>query len=476
MSGRSFYTLAEAAAAIGCTFSTHQRGNEVITQTFRVDSREIARGDGFIAMRGERTDGHLFVENAINAGASIVILEHDHFAKHKDDLEKLGAMYLIAKDGTTSESAAVALASAWLRDVAPKTVGITGSVGKTTTRDILACVLRQRYGVHAAPKSYNTLIGCAMTILSMRHDTDVLVLEFGTNHPGEISAMVKNFPVENAIITEVCEAHLEGLGSLDGVLKAKMEITASRDLKCMSYNFNNVILRDAVASLKGRIDLCGVGGEGADIRISDIKQSVSEDGDATLTFVISHQGRASVDISASIYGGHNAMNAALAYSAASKYGVTNEEFANAFDKIRSPKGRNGLHTTSRGAIVIDDTYNANPASMAQALKNAADIDMKDGSRLVAILGGMRELGTASADLHRRIFEKTSAFDEIHLVGAEWSAVADIDKRATIWKDAASFISAARPDLPRGSVVLVKGSRYYALEDVVKAIDDGGVCK
>lgn len=476
MSGRDFYTLAEAAAEIGCAFFPDQRGDEVITQTFRVDSREIARGDGFIAMRGERTDGHLFIEKAINAGASIVILEHDHFAKHKDDLEKLGAMYLIAKDGTTSENAAVALASAWLRDVAPKTVGITGSVGKTTTREMLACVLRERYRVHAAPKSYNTLIGCAMTILSMRHDTDVIVLELGTNHPGEISAMVENFPIENAIITEICEAHLEGLGSLAGVLKAKMEITASRDLKYMSYNFDNAILRDAVTSLKDRIDLFGVGGQGADIKISGVKQSVSEDGEATLTFAISRQGGTPIDVSASIYGGHNAINAALAYSAASKYGVTSEKFINAFDKIRSPKGRNGLHITPRGAIVIDDTYNANPASMTQALKNAADIDLKDGSRLVAILGGMRELGKASADLHRRIFEKTGAFDEIHLVGAEWGAVADIDKRATIWKDAASFISSAKLDLPRGSVVLVKGSRFYALEDVVKAVDDGGVCK
>jgi UDP-N-acetylmuramoyl-tripeptide--D-alanyl-D-alanine ligase len=378
-------------------------------------------------------------------------------------LKKLPVSFLAAGEGASSEEAAVRLARGWLDAVSPVTVGITGSVGKTTTRELLVGVLMGHYRVHAAKKSYNTRIGCSMTILSMPRETEILLLELGTNHQGEIADLVSAFPVSHGAITEVSPAHLEGLGSVGGVCAAKMEIARSNAMKFLSYNYDNEILQAAVSDVRPEIRLIGVGTTGGDVRISNVAQRVSQDCAPELSLEIS-RGERTFMCCANIYGKQNARNIAFAYAAASELGLSDEAFADAIKSASLPPGRGNVEPLPGGGFLIDDTYNANPDSVSHALRNLIELELPVGSRRIAVLGGMRELGADSKRWHEVVMSRAGLLDEIHLIGGEWSGVET--RQASLagkWRDADDFMSNFDFSKTAGSVILVKGSRYYALE-------------
>jgi UDP-N-acetylmuramoyl-tripeptide--D-alanyl-D-alanine ligase len=431
-------------------------------QSFRADSREVERGGVFIAMRGERTDGHEYIEDAVRRGASVVILEEGWYWRNAEGLKDLGASVIPVED---PERSVALLAERWLGMVSPKVVGITGSVGKTTTRELLHGAIKDHMRAHSAVKSYNTMIGCSMTVLSMPGDTETLILELGTNHPGEIRAMVGKFPVTHGVITEITEVHLDGLKSIDGVLAAKMELTDSRDLEFLSYNNDNEALSAAVSSIRRPLRVVSVGARRSDVTVSDIKQSIGEDGTPLLSLVISSRGE-DLRCEARFFGVQHAKNIAYAYSAARDLGVPGEIFADAVRRVDAPRGRGRIFRTADG-MIIDETYNASPGSMSYALKNVLGIELAGDVRKIAILGGMRELGAESDRWHEVIMSRASLFDEVYLIGSEWDGVET--KQGALrgrWRDADGFLNDFDPASASGAIVLVKGSRSYGLERIL----------
>lgn len=467
-----YFTFDEAARIIGGEAHPHARAGERMPQEICSDSRDAAPNKAFVCIRGSRVDGHDFIGGAVAAGASAVITEKKYFDEHRDDLLGSGAVFLIAPDCLSAERAAVMIARAWMDRVAPTVIGITGSVGKTTTREFLAQSLSATCRTHTAKKSYNTLIGCAMTIAAMPKDTEVLILELGANHKGEIAELVDAFPIDHAIITEVSPAHLEGFGTVEGVCAAKMEIVRSRSVKSVSYNDDNSMLRDAVASCGDDIKKISVGTSGGDVLVSDISQQL-ENGEPRLSFRVSFGGR-SLDCTANVYGEHNARNIALAFSAAREAGADIDELARGAAAAHAPNGRGDIERLVGGTLLIDDTYNANPDSMSQALRNALALKTDKAGRRIAVLGGMRELGASTTELHELVLERAKDLDEIHLIGAEWDGLASYPHSvAGRWASTDNFIASYDFGGARdASLILLKGSRYYALERAVARFRGG----
>ena len=486
-----FFTLAEAAAVAGGCFFPPSAIEHPLSQSFKVDSRLVEEGDVFVAIRGERVDGCAFVASAIEKGASCVLVDKECFHRERQLLEKSGVSVLIVADG---ERGMAELATEWLSRISPQVVGITGSVGKTTTREMLHSSLAGSLAVHAAIKSYNTLIGCSMTILGMPAGTDVLILELGTNRPGEIAELVARFPVTHAVITEVAPVHLEGLKSLEGVLAAKMEIAESSRLKYLSYNYNNDLLRSAVDSFVsqyaegcgGSIETVGVGSADANVVISGVAQTLDRKGTARLSFTLS-AGDHSVICETEIFGSQHARNAGFAYAVARELGVSDEDFAARLRAFELPLGRGRFYPTASGGLVIDESYNANPNSVSMALKNFLEVeffdmlDMPDASefRRIAILGGMRELGAESDHWHEVIMSRASLCDAVYLIGPEWDSVRTMQPSLRgRYADTEGFSRAFAAGLAGAAedfaqvVVLVKGSRYYAMESLLPLLTGG----
>jgi UDP-N-acetylmuramoyl-tripeptide--D-alanyl-D-alanine ligase len=351
--------------------------------------------------------------------------------------------------------------------VSPKVVGITGSVGKTTTREFLRAALEGAYPIHSAGRSYNTMAGCGMTILAMPGGAKVLILELGTSHMGDIEELVRNFPVSHAIITEAAPAHLEGLRDLGGVVEAKMEIVKSEAIEFLSYNSDNEDLSLAVSKyligIGRRVVSAGVGYFGAAVRISDVRQSISGDVTPKLSMTLSG-GDQTFQLEAHVFGRQHARNIAFAYAAAAQLGVSANDFIRSAASFRIPKGRGLLSRALGGGILIDETYNANPSSVSHALKNVLELELTPEYRRIAILGGMRELGGESHRWHEIIKSRASLLDEVYLIGSEWLDTGGMpDAVKGVWEDADGFMESFDPGGLSKSIILVKGSRFYGLD-------------
>jgi UDP-N-acetylmuramoyl-tripeptide--D-alanyl-D-alanine ligase len=475
MMEREFFTLREVAEIAGAAYFPDTRGDERLSQNFRADSRLIGPGDVFIAISGARDDGHNYIARAVENGAKCVILGSSYFEDHRDELSKLGAMFVAARDTT---EAAVKIARAWLDAVGPKVAGITGSVGKTTTREFLYASLRGNFRTHSAVKSYNTLIGCGMTILAMPRGTEILILELGTNHPGEIRAIVENFPVTHGVITEVSAAHLEGLGNYGGVLDAKMEITGSRSLEYLSYNSDNETLSAAVSKMpngekmkKDGIRQIGVGYSNSGVRLSEVRQRVDAEFKPALSLSLQRREKKIV-CNAPIFGRQHAKNIAFAYAAATQLSLDDDVFCETVRSFTIPAGRGVMSRAKNDSILLDETYNANPLSVSAALKNVLELETREDFRKIAILGGMRELGAESAHLHEVVMSRAGLFDEVYLIGNEWDASRQKgDSIKGLWPAVGDFIADFDFASLKHAAVLIKGSRYYGLEQLIPYIEE-----
>jgi UDP-N-acetylmuramoyl-tripeptide--D-alanyl-D-alanine ligase len=471
---RDFFTLNEAADIIGGSAFPASRGGELLSQGFKTDNRNVDSGDVFIAIKGARVDGHDYITSAADDGASCVMLDRSYFEAHREKLEGCGVMLLVSENA--SEGAAI-LARAWLDAVSPKVIGITGSVGKTTTREFIYAVLKRHFRTHSAIKSYNTLIGSSMTILAMPRDTEILILELGANHSGEIKTLVERFPVTHGVITEVTHAHIEGFGSIEGVLEAKMEMAESGILEYLSYNSDNDMLTSAVSRMpngekvkKGGIKQVGVGYSNFGVRISDVRQSVDSSFVPALSVALS-RGERKLSCSSPVFGRQHAKNIAFAYAVSVQMGLDDDVFLREASSFELPAGRGSLRRAKNDCLVIDETYNANPSSVSHAIKNILELETPGDYRRIAILGGMRELGTEAAHWHDVILNRASLLDEIYLIGAEWGgANAAIASLRGVWESASQMTRDFDFSSLSRSVILVKGSRFYELEAIMPCFD------
>jgi UDP-N-acetylmuramoyl-tripeptide--D-alanyl-D-alanine ligase len=428
-----------------------------------VDSRDVENRDAFLAISGTRHDGHDFIGQALNRGACLIIGRRSSVEPWLQRIAAASASAILFEN--RPEDDIIELARQYLRKIAPKVIAVTGSVGKTTTRSLLARVLSSRYKVHQARKSHNTALGCAMTILSMPRETEILILEMGCNHPGEIAQMVELFPPHIAIITEVALAHLEGLATIEGVLRAKLEIAQSRCLEVLSYNIDNDLLRKDLSSQSG-LELIPVGFHGqARMRLVAAQLKLDQ-GQPCLTVQGQWQGEDSMTIVSSLFGRHHAYSLAFAAAIGRYLDIPYPQDALIFS---GPiPGRGAIRQLSGGGIVIDESYNANPLSMKAALSAFAELfPSHDGW---AVLGAMEELGNQSFDLHHELLSQAPLPAHLLLVGQGWpnSKLPPSAMRLNSLEEAAEIL---RSSFKSSSSILIKGSRIWKLEKLVEAISE-----
>ncbi len=425
---------------------------------FLADSRLISPGDAFVAFRGENQDGHDFISRAAARGASLILCEDD---RHVPE----GVASVVFSDcyGEIPLLASRRLALEKNLDF----IALTGSVGKTTTRELLRRFLQTSFSVHSAGHSYNTLVGCALSILSLPEKADILLLEMGMNHSGEIGEMVTYFPPSVAVITEVAPAHLEGLSSLEGVLEAKFEITRSSRLEALFYNGDNGPLKKRTESLPSEIRTFSVGTGKGDFMMETPEFRFSR-GQPGLTFDFSYPG-GSLFVSSRLFGRHSAYPLGFALAVSFYCGASREKILNEIEKLEPLRGRGRMITLDSGALLIDDAYNANPSSLTAALTEAAAIPAR---RRLAVVGEMRELGLLGPEFHRRLLPLFDSFDHVWLTGDLWKTLAEegeLPASLEYFHEVPPLGKELAKELREGDVLLVKGSHGNRLDRIVDAL-------
>ncbi len=416
------------------------------------DSRDVTPGALFVALPGERTDGHRFAGAAVAQGAAFLLLEHI-----PTDLPESAAIVWQAPDPLR----ALQGFARWWRSQFPDLVaiGVTGSVGKTTAKDVIASSLATQVPVLASPRSFNNEIGLPLTLLSLAGEHRAAVLEMGIFDVGDIAFLAGIARQTIGVVLNVDAVHLERAGSIERIARAKQEIIETlpaAGIAVLNADDRRVIAMRAVAP--GPVLTFGFD-QGADWRGADVRLEI--DG---LELALCRAG-CSYSLSSPLRGRHHAYALLAAAATLEAAGVPIPEIAPALAAVREPAARQKFLRGAADRLIIDDTYNASPLSMAAALDLLA---ARRAPRKVAILADMLELGPISDASHRAVGERAAASaDLVIAVGPHARAIADAAGGTAVWfPDKPSLHGALAQLLSPGDAVLVKGSRGMAMEEVV----------
>jgi len=446
----------------GITGGTVARGDASARATsFSIDTRIIERGGCFVAVVAER-DGHDYVIDAFARGARVAIV-----SRAFDDRVPEGVAIVQVDDAYEALARLGRAARASLGDAI--VVGITGSAGKTGTKDLTAAALRPKFSVHASHQSYNNEAGVPLTLLAAPASSGAVVLEMGARSPGDIAVLANIARPTVGVITNIGLAHAGPLGGRDGVARVKgelLEALAPDDLAVLDAE--DPATPGLAARTAARVVLVSVGETDADVRA----RAVTLDGDLQPRFRLeSPWGGA--DVTLAVRGAHQVVNATFAAAVALASGVGIDDVVAGLATVQPAKWRMEVDRTADGVVVLDDAYNANPGSMAAALEALARIDVP--GRRLAVLGEMRELGELSAAEHAAVGDlvAAAAVDALVVVGPETAPLAERARAAgvavTEVPDAASALEAVTGYVAAGDAVLVKGSRAVGLELVATAV-------
>jgi UDP-N-acetylmuramoyl-tripeptide--D-alanyl-D-alanine ligase len=455
----TLWTGREIAAAVGGTASHDFDVNGVA-----FDSREIAPGDLFIAMKGEETDGHRFLDKAYGAGAAGAIVSESIKWPHVRVEDTTKALNDLGRASRARSAARIC--------------GVTGSVGKTGTKEALFAALdRSAPGTaHRSVKSYNNHTGVPLSLSRMPREARFGVFEMGMNHAGELAALTRLVRPDVAIVTAIASAHREFFASEEEIADAKGEIFQGLEPGGTAIVPFDSPHRDrliAAASPYATHILTFGLGEGADIRAQDVVPGRNGGSmltavlpDAELTFTISQPGEHWVSNALAVLGAVQVMGGDLAAAGL------------ALADMPGLKGRGERHRIGLDgghALLIDESYNANPASMRATLKSLAE--QKVEGRRIAVLGSMRELGAGSDDFHAALAEpiETACVDYAILVGEEMKALAKAlgqKVNMTHVPDARSASGLLRDAIRPGDAILVKGSNSIGLAALVEELAGG----
>ncbi len=459
------WTSEEAAAATGGRATRAWEASGV-----SIDTRTIRPGDLFVALKAAR-DGHEFVAQALGKGAAAALVTHRPVGVADD------APLLVVPD---VQAALENLGRAGRARTRARVVGITGSVGKTSTKEMMRAALGSQGTVHAAEASYNNHWGVPLTLARMPADTDYAVIEIGMNHPGEISPLSRQARPHVVLITTIGAAHLEAFGTLDAIGVEKASICEGLEpdgVAVLHADVPQIGLMQAAAARAGARAITFGTSADADFRLLDLRMT----GGATVARTLAHG--EPVHLKVGTEGAHFAVNALAALAAAEAMGADRAMALNGLAGWTPPKGRGGREEVAWGdgrVTLLDDAFNANPTSMAAGLATLAGLDPEDGAgriqrgRRIAVLGDMLELGEGEAELHAGL-AADPALERIalvHCVGPRMRALHEAlppDRRGR-WTEAPEALI---PELPRlldaGDVVLVKGSKGSRVSLVVDAI-------
>ncbi len=418
-----------------------------------IDSRKLVAGDLFLALPGTRTDGHQFIEAAAAAGAAGAVVKQRM---------PLALPQIVVAD---VEAALVAAAHAWRAAFRGVVIGVAGSNGKTTVKEMIASIMGRAGETLATQGNLNNQLGVPLTLLRLDMQR-CAVIEIGANHAGEVAALAGIARPSIGLITNAGAEHLEGFGDLDGVARAEGELVASLP----SDGTAIVNADDPYAPLwrnmtRARVSSFGFGIT-ADVRADDMRLTVGERGFAARFELEAEAGRIPVELA--LAGRHNVRNALAAAAAALAAGATLPQVAAGLAAMRAVPGRLNFRLTGGGAWLIDDSYNANPSSVLAALEVLAELP---GKRWM-VFGDMGELGPEAERFHREIGSAARArgVERLYTHGPLSAQAAEaFGTGAEAHMDAATLIDALRAALQPQVRLLIKGSRLNRLERVVDAL-------
>ena len=443
-------TAREICAAVGGTL-LQDSGAPVTGVT--TDSRAVQPGQLFIPLVGERFDGHAYISKALDGGAAGCLT-----AREPETLLP-GKLYIQVAD---TRLALKALAS-WYRDKFDlPVVQVTGSAGKTTTKEMIASVLSQRYNTLSTEGNFNNDIGAPLTLLRLMPEHQAAVIETGMNHFGEIRYLGEMVRPDIAVITNVGDAHIENLGNTrQGILRAKCEIFENLTPEGIAVLNGDDELLNTV-TLPQTILRCGVG-DGCGVRVTDIDDRGLEGVACTVTIKGEHY-----RLTTSAPGRYMIYPMAMAAAIGRRLGLTGEEIAAGVAAYTTVGSRMHLIRLPGERLVIDDCYNANPQSMAEGLRMLA---ASPAQHRVAVLGDMGELGQLTAQAHRDMGALTRRLGLTAVaVGEKMHALTETDPKAQWFATVEEAMPAIRQLFTPGTAVLVKASHAMHFERIVKELE------
>ena len=429
---------------------------------FSIDTRTISSGDLFIAIRGDRFDGNAYAVEAVAKGAVGAIVSDPTLTSAT---ELAGTPLIVSSD---TIAALQALANRVRRDSGAAVVAVTGSAGKSTTKEITATFLAARYTVFRNRGNLNNHIGLPLSLLELREKPDIGVLELGMNHAGEISALVKIAEPEVRVWTNVGPAHLEFFGTVDAIAEAKAEILegANHDSLLVANADDDLVMRHA-SKFGGRVRTFGVE------RPADVRALAVRDLGVDGTAAIVRTPIGETEVRTPLPGTANLSNMLAAAAVAIRFDVPLEDIVERAAGLK-PVARRGEVIRAGGVTIIDDSYNSNPKALSRALAMLGGETRYE--RRIAVIGEMLELGAASGEMHRAAGEEAARWNVDVLVavgGANARAVADGAIKAGMAASQVHYVESSKAAaelvaslVTSGDVVLVKGSRGIRTEVVV----------
>jgi len=422
-----------------------------------IDSRADCAGRIFFALTGDHTDGHQHLDAAMAAGCVAVVVS-----------DRAAAARLVSKNVphfvvTDTRDALTGLAAAYRRHLTARVVAVTGSSGKTTTKEYVRAVLRTKYRVHANAGNFNSLVGVPITVLDADEHCEYLVCEVGANHRGEIAQLGDLLRPHLAVITNIGDAHIGYFGSRDAIAREKGSI-----LSRLAPGGRAVLPRDDEyfekldAMVQGKVSSFGRA-PSADFRLGGVGFS-----GGALQFSVNGE-----RLTLAAVGEYNAMNACAAFATGDACGIDVARIRTALAGVSATPGRGRVHTFA-GVVLVDESYNASPASMHRSLAMLTGLP---ASRRIAVLGDMKELGDQSERLHREVGAEVVArgIDRLYWFGEQGGvvreAVAAAGARLTVetFGDQGELARALLAELKSGDAVLVKASRACRLDEVVALV-------
>ena len=462
-------TLSRIATVCGGTYyGDESKKNEEIAGAV-IDSRQVEPGYLFIPIKGERVDGHTFIPQVFTKGALAVLSEHT--------LENPAGPYILV------DSCAMAMqkiAAAYRRALDVKVVGITGSVGKTSTKEMIASVLSQKYNVLKTEGNFNNEIGLPLTIFKIREEHEVAVLEMGISHFDEMHRLAEMAQPDIMVITNIGLCHLENLITRDGILKAKTESfehLAEDGMVILNGDDDKLA---TVSEVNGRKPVFyGIGavsdgsmehgstGNKREIFAENVRTVGLESTECTV-----HLGKEVFSVTLPLAGVHNVYNALAAAAVARELGLTVEEMKRGMETVKTIGGRSNL-IEKDGMTIIDDCYNANPVSMQASI----EVLSHAAGRKIAVLGDMGELGTEEKHLHYKVgaYFKGKKIDALSASGAlSAETVRGVKENSPAtevfyYEDKEALAQALKDYCKKGDTILVKASHFMNYPEIVKAL-------
>lgn len=415
------------------------------------DSRDCPEGSIFFALKGASFNGNKFAAAALQQGCAFAVVDEPEYCAQGDE------RYILVDDVLRAFQL---LARHHRRTLGTRIVGITGTNGKTTTKELMAAVLGEKYNVLYTLGNFNNDIGVPKTLLRLKPEHQVAVVEMGASHPGDIKTLVELVEPDLALITNVGMAHLQGFGSFEGVVKTKGELydfmRQSKRGKVF-VDANNPHLMGIVQGL----DLVKYGTPAIDgLFVGGKVVSAAP----FLRFAWQREGGEWNEVQTHLVGAYNVLNMLAAISVGLYLGVSADEANRALANYVPSNNRSQLEETAHNKLIMD-AYNANPTSMSVALNNLNDMEVP---HKMAILGDMLELGAASAEAHQAIVDQLSrlSLDEVWLVGPEFARTRCAFRK---FNDVDEVMAQLQNQCPEGRYILVKGSHGIRLDKLSQCL-------